>query len=814
MLKPRLVVPTPGRITIALKIPAIIVVLTGLAILCTGMIAQFYGSSSISKAALESLAAINQARNIALESYFLRITTDVKTAGADPQIKRALDEFKIGWTELENPATKLQSLYIDKNPYPAGDKQVLEAAEDSSLYSAAHRKHHRRLYNFASSRDFYDVYLFDPQGNLIYTVYKERDFATNVLTGPWRDSALAKAFRSARDTPRRGHVSFLDLAKYGPAGAAVNFIATPMLDRQGRLEGVLAFRVSVTAINEILNAPAGMGKTGETYLVGPDMIMRSDPQRNGERTALRQRVASDAVRNGLNGNSGVVQLTNYRGAAVASAFRPISFQGTSFVVVSEKAMSEILASSNSMAMVLALVGTVILIVTGAIGFMVSRGISGPIRRMADVLTRLANQDTSIEFPDIGRQDEIGVMSRAALVLRDETATAFKLGQMVEEMPISVMTCGADDFVIDYTNKAIRDTLSKFKELLPPGVDNVVGQSIDIFHEDPTHPRRILSDPDNLPHSTMLKFGDEHLAVKISAIRDRAGAYIGPMMTWYVITERVNLANTFEDSVMKVVETVSSSATQMEATAKAMSHAVDATNERATAVASAVDEAATNVHSVASATEQLAVSVAEIGRQVNQSSAIAIKANEEAKRTNGTVRSLADAAQRIGEIVNMISDVAERTNLLALNATIEAARAGEAGKGFAVVASEVKNLANQTAQATGEIAEQISGIQDATGDAVVAIQSIGETIGEIHEITATIANAVTEQGAATQEIAVNVHQASLGAQEVSQNINSVTAAAAETGAAAHQVLEAASALTHQSETLAEQVQHYLLEVRGN
>ncbi len=802
-----------GRLTIALKIPAIIVVLTGLAILCTGMIAQFYASSSIAETAMQSLAAINQARKIALESYFLRIAADIKTAGADPQVKQALDDMKTGWAEFENPSAELQSLYINKNPYPAGDKQELLAAEDNSLYSVAHRKHHRSLHNFANKRDYYDVYLFDPQGNLIYTVYKERDFATNILTGPWRDSPLAKAFRSARDTPRRGHVSFLDFAKYGPADAVVSFVATPILDELGGLEGVLAFRVPVTAINEILNDPSGMGKTGETYLVGRDMIMRSDPLRSGAQTALSQRVASDAVRKGLNGHSGVLRLSNYRGAAVAAAFRPISFQGTSFVVVSEKSMSEILASSSAMAMVLSIVGTVILLVTGSIGFAVSRGISEPIRRMADVLTRLANQDTTIDIPDIGRRDEIGVMSRAALVLRDETATAFKLGQMVEAMPISVMTCSADDFVIDYANKAIRETLSKFKELLPPGVDDVVGHSIDIFHEDPTHPRRILSDPNSLPHNTMLKFGDEHLAVKISAIRDRAGAYIGPMMTWHVITERVNLANTFEDSVMKVVETVSSSATQMEATAKAMSHAVDATNEKATAVASAVEEAATNVHSVASATEQLAVSVAEIGRQVNQSSAIAIKANEEAKRTNGTVRSLADAAQRVGEIVDLITNVAERTNLLALNATIEAARAGEAGKGFAVVASEVKNLANQTAQATGEIASQISGIQDATGDAVVAIQNIGETIGEIHEITATIANAVTEQGAATQEIAVNVHQASLGAQDVSKNINSVTAAAAETGAAAYQVLDAASALTHQSETLAEQVQHYLLKVRG-
>ncbi len=274
-----------------------------------------------------------------------------------------------------------------------------------------------------------------------------------------------------------------------------------------------------------------------------------------------------------------------------------------------------------------------------------------------------------------------------------------------------------------------------------------------------------------------------------------------------------LADSFQASVGGIVETVSSSATEMQSTAQALSTTAEETSRQSTVVAAASEEASTNVQTVASAAEELSASVSEISRQVSQSAEIAGKAVTDAERTNAQIQGLADAAQKIGEVVNLISDIASQTNLLALNATIEAARAGEAGKGFAVVASEVKNLATQTAKATEEITGQITGIQQATKDAVGAIQSIGQTIGSINEIASGIAAAVEEQGAATQEIARNVQQAAAGTTEVSSNISGVTQAAGETGAAAGQMLSASGELARQGEHLRTEVDKFLQAVRA-
>ncbi len=174
-----------------------------------------------------------------------------------------------------------------------------------------------------------------------------------------------------------------------------------------------------------------------------------------------------------------------------------------------------------------------------------------------------------------------------------------------------------------------------------------------------------------------------------------------------------IADGFEAVVGDIVKTVSSTSTELESSAGALTGTAERGKDLATTVARASEEASTNVQSVASATEELSSSVNEISRQVQESARMANEAVDQARGTTERVSELSKAATRIGDVVELINTIAGQTNLLALNATIEAARAGEAGRGFAVVASEVKALAEQTAKATGEIGQQISGIQAAT-----------------------------------------------------------------------------------------------------
>jgi methyl-accepting chemotaxis protein len=274
-----------------------------------------------------------------------------------------------------------------------------------------------------------------------------------------------------------------------------------------------------------------------------------------------------------------------------------------------------------------------------------------------------------------------------------------------------------------------------------------------------------------------------------------------------------LADDFEGAVGEIIETVSSSSTELEASASSLSSTAERSQTLARMVATASEAASSNVQSVASATEEMTVSVNEISRQVQESARIANEAVDQARLTNDLVGELSQAAGRIGAVVELINNIAGQTNLLALNATIEAARAGEAGRGFAVVASEVKALAEQTAKATGEIGQQITGIQAATQGSVAAIKEIGLTIGRISEISSTIAAAVEEQGAATQEISRNVQQAAQGTLQVSTNISDVQRGASETGSASSQVLSAAQSMSRDSNRLKLEVSKFLSSVRA-
>ena len=183
--------------------------------------------------------------------------------------------------KLSPEAVMMQHAYIYDNPAPLGSKHEYLSSSMNSTYDKAHTLVHPSLRQFLEAFGYYDIFLVDSKkGRVIYSVYKELDYATNLLSGPYADTGLAEVFRQANKLTSKDEFVLLDYAQYSPSyEAPASFIASPIYDGNEKV-GVLIFQMPLEKISSIMNARSGMGETGEAYLVGSDGLLRSDSYKN------------------------------------------------------------------------------------------------------------------------------------------------------------------------------------------------------------------------------------------------------------------------------------------------------------------------------------------------------------------------------------------------------------------------------------------------------------------------------------------------------------------------------------------------------
>ena len=418
------------KLRISQKLPLIIVSAALALAVGIGGSSYFQASQQAYDAIDEKLTAVVESHSAGLHEYLESIEQDIRTFATNGQVRRALVEFSDAWQELGSDQTAyLQNLYIDENPHPTGAKEEFDAAADGSTYSVSHATHHPWFRQFLRERGYYDIFLFDLEGDLIYTVFKELDYATNLDHGEWKDTDLGNAFRAARSNPEPGRLNFFDFQPYQPShGAPASFISTPVHDADGQLLGVAVFQMPIDRINAVMAVSAGLGETGESYIVGDDNLMRSDSRFFDQSTILTMSVENDSVTRAIAGEPAINTVPGYRGEPMRAAATSLDFHGTRWAIVAEQALTEVEAPIIAMRDQMLIIALVLLGIVGAAGLLLSRGITRPISAMTAAMSELADGMLETDVPARNRTDELGDMADAVQVFKEN---AIKVERMTE-----------------------------------------------------------------------------------------------------------------------------------------------------------------------------------------------------------------------------------------------------------------------------------------------------------------------------------------------------------------------------------------------
>ncbi len=354
------------------------------------------------------------------------LQTDIgERASTDVQIRNELTEYYN--TEFASrinrqieiadflPQSSLERLaqwiYIVKNPNAVGKKNEAYNPEFSSSYHRAHNQYHNRLNRYLKSFGFYDVFLFDNNARLVYSTRKETDFATDFNQGPYADSNLGNTVRTALASVRNTVITS-DLAAYAPSYyEPASFFAAPVFSTDG-LIGAVAFQVSNEKINAVVSDSHGLRGSGETYIIGTDLLMRTDSRFSDTSTILLQKVDTEASRAVTKGSTGSTITPDYRGVSVLSQYRPLNIEGLNWGMLAEIDESEVREPARALTGKLILVLLVTLAAVAAITYTLFRlSVVKPLLNISFTANQIVNGDYSARTVVTGK-DEFSLLAQS------------------------------------------------------------------------------------------------------------------------------------------------------------------------------------------------------------------------------------------------------------------------------------------------------------------------------------------------------------------------------------------------------------------
>ncbi len=472
-----------NQLSIKTKLIVMLLVVSLCAMLASTLICSSAGRSILTQKVFNQLTSLRAAKTYQIQDYFESINNHSQTLSEDLTVVGAIQEFKTAYGELEKStipadfdakidtyyrtqfltklartnqgspvlasytpktaaARYLQYHYIAANPNPVGKKLLLDNPGDDSAYSRAHARYHPIFRNIVEKYGYYDMFLIDREGTVVYTVFKETDFTTNFTNGPYNESNLASAVKATRQAKGTGYVKIVDFKPYSPSySAPAAFIAAPIFNGSEFL-GILAFQLPVDKINNVMTGnknwkQSGLGDSGETYLVGSDYLMRSasrfqieDPEGHAKilasigtdektikkikefnTTILLQEVKTTGVKEALFGKQGTQAIDDYRNIPVLSSYAPLDIDGLKWVILAEMDVSEAYASIHSFEQKVVIGATLIIALITLVAMWLTAIFVKPIKMLIASARKVGAGDFDAAVTS-GSQDEFGDLAKS------------------------------------------------------------------------------------------------------------------------------------------------------------------------------------------------------------------------------------------------------------------------------------------------------------------------------------------------------------------------------------------------------------------
>ncbi len=373
----------------------------------------------------------------ALEDHYAVDFTEEYKRHNNGQTPDAMSYFNL----LDDDSIALQYSYITANHNPLREKHKLDAAEGFAPYNSIHKTYHPSIRDYLEQFGYYDIFIVDPDtGDIVYSVFKELDFSTSLIDGPYAKTNLGRVFREANNSDNPNYVKMIDFEPYAPSYEdTAGFIASPIFDGPEKV-GILIFQMPIDNINSVMTSSSnwenvGLGKTGETYLIGKDLTMRSQSRffmedkegyctlmssagmdqgtlgkiRDKGSTIGFQKIDTMGTQAAVTGKTGIKIFPDYRGVPVLSAYTPLNIEDVKWIIMSEIEEEEALLPVIKLRSRLLVVGIVTVIIIGAVAFFFSSTITKPILKVVSMVKNISEGNLTMRLK-VESRDEIGELA--------------------------------------------------------------------------------------------------------------------------------------------------------------------------------------------------------------------------------------------------------------------------------------------------------------------------------------------------------------------------------------------------------------------